>query len=86
LEKITRGLPRVRKFADDRAPTIEEFHRLVEKRLLRSKNRGYCLTPMASFLRVVELVPRFIRITVITITREGFLNSRELKVVLLHIP
>ncbi len=29
-KKITRGLPRGRKFADDRAPTIEEIHRLIE--------------------------------------------------------
>ena len=26
-KKITRGLPRARKFADDRAPTTEEIHR-----------------------------------------------------------
>ena len=29
-KKITRGLPRGRKFADDPAPTIEEIHRLIE--------------------------------------------------------
>ena len=29
-KKITRGLPRGRKFADDRAPTIKEIHKLVE--------------------------------------------------------
>ena len=29
-KKITRGLPKGRKFADDRAPTIEEIHRLIE--------------------------------------------------------
>jgi hypothetical protein len=29
-KKITRGLPRGRKFADDRAPTIEEIHRLTD--------------------------------------------------------
>jgi hypothetical protein len=29
-KKITRGLPRGRKFADDRAPAIEEIHRLIE--------------------------------------------------------
>jgi len=29
-KKITRGLPRGRKFADDRAPTIEEIHKLIE--------------------------------------------------------
>ena len=29
-KKITRGLPRGRKFADDRAPTIQEIHRLIE--------------------------------------------------------
>ena len=29
-KKITRGLPRGRKYADDRAPTMEEIHRLIE--------------------------------------------------------
>ena len=29
-KKITRGLPRGRKFADDGAPTIEEIHTLIE--------------------------------------------------------
>jgi hypothetical protein len=29
-KKITRGLPRGRKFADDRAPSIEEIHKLIE--------------------------------------------------------
>ena len=29
-KKITRGLPRGRKFADDPAPTTEEIHRLIE--------------------------------------------------------
>lgn len=29
-KKITRGLPRGRKFADDRAPSIEEIHKIVE--------------------------------------------------------
>jgi integrase len=29
-KKITRGLPKGRKFADDRAPTIEEIYRLIE--------------------------------------------------------
>ena len=29
-KKITRGMPRVRQVANDRAPTIEEIQRLVE--------------------------------------------------------
>lgn len=29
-KKITRGLPRGRKYADDRSPTMEEIHRLIE--------------------------------------------------------
>jgi hypothetical protein len=29
-KKITRGLPRGKKFADDRAPTMEEIRRLIE--------------------------------------------------------
>ena len=29
-KKITRGLPRGRRYADDRAPTIEEIHKIIE--------------------------------------------------------
>jgi hypothetical protein len=29
-KKITRGLPKVRRFADDRAPTIEEIRKMTE--------------------------------------------------------
>lgn len=29
-KRITRGLPKVRRFADDRAPTLEELRRLIE--------------------------------------------------------
>ena len=29
-KKITRGLPKVRSFADDRAPTIEEIRKMIE--------------------------------------------------------
>lgn len=29
-KKITRGLPKARRFADDRAPTIEEIRRIVD--------------------------------------------------------
>jgi hypothetical protein len=29
-KKITRGLPRARRFADDRAPTLDEIRRIVE--------------------------------------------------------
>ncbi len=29
-KKITRGLPKVRRFADDRAPTIEEIRKMIE--------------------------------------------------------
>jgi hypothetical protein len=29
-KKISRGIPRVRKFADDRAPTIEEIQKIME--------------------------------------------------------
>jgi len=29
-KKITRGLPKGRKYADDRAPTIEEIHKIIE--------------------------------------------------------
>ena len=29
-KKISKGIPRVRKFADDRAPTIEEIQKITE--------------------------------------------------------
>ena len=29
-KKIARGLPKIRRFADDRAPTIEEIRRIAE--------------------------------------------------------
>jgi hypothetical protein len=29
-KKVTRGLPKARRFADDRAPTLEEIHRIVD--------------------------------------------------------
>jgi hypothetical protein len=29
-KKITRGLPRVKRYADDRAPTIEEIGKIIE--------------------------------------------------------
>ena len=29
-KKISRGIPRVRKFADDRAPTLEEISKILE--------------------------------------------------------
>jgi hypothetical protein len=30
MEKIIRGLPKVRRFADDRAPTVEEIRKMIE--------------------------------------------------------
>jgi hypothetical protein len=29
-KKITRGLPKGRMYADDRAPTLEEIHKIIE--------------------------------------------------------
>ena len=42
-KKNTRGLPKGRKFADDRAPTIEEIHRLMEYPDRRSKAIVYTI-------------------------------------------
>jgi hypothetical protein len=36
-KKITRGLPKGRKYADDRIPTIEEIRKVVEKGELQSQ-------------------------------------------------
>ncbi len=30
MKKITRGLPKVRRYADDRDPTIEEIQKIIE--------------------------------------------------------
>jgi hypothetical protein len=30
MKKIRKGLPRVRKFGEDRAPTIEEIRKIIE--------------------------------------------------------
>jgi hypothetical protein len=30
MKKISRGIPRSRKFADDRAPTLEEIQKITE--------------------------------------------------------
>jgi hypothetical protein len=29
-KKITRGLPKGKRYADDRAPTLEEIHKIIE--------------------------------------------------------
>jgi integrase len=43
-KKITRGLPRGRKYADDRAPTIEEIRRIIEYPDRRIKAIVYTMT------------------------------------------
>jgi len=44
-KKISRGLPRVKKFSSDRAPTLEELRKLVEypDRRIKSIVCSYCL-------------------------------------------
>jgi integrase len=43
-KKITRGLPKGRKYADDRAPTIEEIRRIIEYPDRRIKAIVYTMT------------------------------------------
>ncbi|MGB5091252.1 MAG: hypothetical protein WBN72_09950, partial [Nitrososphaeraceae archaeon] len=43
-KKITRGLPRVRSFADDRAPTIDEIRKMIEYPDRRMKAIIYTMT------------------------------------------
>jgi hypothetical protein len=43
-EKITRGLPRGRRYADDRAPTLEEIKKLCEYPDRRIKAIVYTMT------------------------------------------
>jgi hypothetical protein len=43
-KKITRGLPKVRRYADDRAPTIEEIRKIVEYPDRRIKAVVYTMT------------------------------------------
>ena len=49
-KKITRGLPRVRRYADDRAPTIEEIRKIIEYPDRRIK--AIVLTMVSSGIRV----------------------------------
>jgi hypothetical protein len=43
-KKISRGLPRVKKSSNDRAPTSEELRKLVEYPDRRLKSIVYCMT------------------------------------------
>ena len=43
-KRITRGLPKVRRFADDRAPTLEEIQKIVEYPDRRIKAIVYTMT------------------------------------------
>lgn len=49
-EKITRGLPRGRRYADDRAPTLEEIRKLCEYQDRRIRSLVY--TMVSSGMRV----------------------------------
>jgi hypothetical protein len=41
MERITRGLPKVRRYADDRAPTLEEIQKMIEYPDRRMSNCMY---------------------------------------------
>jgi hypothetical protein len=49
-EKITRGLPRARRYADDRAPTIEEIKKICKypDRRIRSLTTFFMANPISS--------------------------------------
>jgi hypothetical protein len=62
-KKITRGLPKVRKFADDRAPTIEEIRTMIEYPDRRIKAIVYTMSSSGirlgawDYLRWRDIVP-----------------------------
>ena len=62
-KKITRGLPKGRKFADDRAPTTEEIHRVIEYPDRRIKAIVYTMTASGirlgawDYLRWSHIIP-----------------------------
>ena len=49
-KKITRGIPKGKRYADDRAPTIEEIHKIIEYPDRRIKPIAY--TMASSGIRV----------------------------------
>ena len=49
-KKITRGLPKARSFPNDRAPTIEEIHRMIEYPDRRMKEIIFTMASSASDL------------------------------------
>jgi len=49
-KKITRGLSKGKRYADDRAPTLEEFHKIIEYPDRRTKPIVY--TMASSGIRV----------------------------------
>jgi integrase len=62
-KKITRGLPKFRKFADDRAPTIEEIRKMIEYPDRRMKAILYVMSSSGirlgawDYLRWKDIVP-----------------------------
>jgi integrase len=62
-KKITRGLPKFRRFADDRAPTIEEIRRMIEYPDRRMKAIIYVMSSSGirlgawDYLRWRDIVP-----------------------------
>jgi hypothetical protein len=53
-KRITRGLPRARRYADDRAPTLEEVQKIVEYPDRRIK--AIVCTMVSSGIRLVSMV------------------------------
>ena len=62
-KKITRGLPKVRRFADDRAPTLEEIRKMIEYPDRRMKAIVYTMASSGirlgawDYLRWKDIVP-----------------------------
>jgi hypothetical protein len=53
-KKITRGLPRVKRYADHRAPTIEEITKIIEYPDRRIKPIVYTMGPFIEPLVLLE--------------------------------
>jgi hypothetical protein len=53
-KKITRGLPRVKRYADHRAPTIEEITKIIEYPDRRIKPIVYTMGPFIELLALLD--------------------------------
>ena len=76
-KKITRGLPKGRRYADDRAPTLEEIHKIIEYPDRRIKLIVYTMASSGIRVRAWD----YLKWTHISpITRDGKLLAARINV------